>query len=549
MQRTDIVRLKTIAVDLTPVLPGGHNGGAKIVVMELLPLLTVLAPSTRFVLLTNGASHEELSSLDSPNVTRLKVVDTTPGNSPERGRRLREVIKPALELIPVRFRARIKQLFQKQIKRKSNRTLLQSIQADLLFCPFTAPTYHTLGIPTVCTFYDVQYKTYPQFFDPIDVLNRDHTFGEACRHATALAAISDYSRISAINQGELPPNRIQTIYLRMAQRINVPTESMTENLLTALGLKRGRFLLYPANFWKHKNHEMLLIAFSLARTQGLSESVILVCTGAPGERREWLIKAADSMGLAKHVILPGYMSDDELSVLLHNSRGMVFPSLYEGFGLPVIEAMSARIPVACSNVTSLPEVAAGAAILFDPRSPEQIASAMHSLVTDDGERTRCIEAGCRRAAEFADAGRMAREYLDIFEYARSNMVRSDMLSGSYPDGWVGDVLHVTISRETRCTAVEFELCAPEWLPNSRTQVQCMAPDGRVSNHNIHRGHTKVITCPAHSDEDVQLTISPCFTPSECSESPDSRQLSLVLQHCTLVLNNGNRKQLYPEEHS
>jgi glycosyltransferase involved in cell wall biosynthesis len=125
------------------------------------------------------------------------------------------------------------------------------------------------------------------------------------------------------------------------------------------------------------------------------------------------------MGLGDHLVMPGYISDGELSLLLQKSRGMVFPSLYEGFGLPVIEAMASRIPVACSNVTSLPEVANGAALLFDPRIPDQIASAIQILVSDEDARSKCIQAGTRRASEFADAKLMAREYLDAFNYALS----------------------------------------------------------------------------------------------------------------------------------
>lgn len=408
-------QLRTIAVDLTPVLPGGHNGGAKVFVLELIRHLAVLAPEIRFILLTHSASHDELAQLDAPNISRHKVIDAEAGCSSEGG--LPSVLKPALSRIPGRFRVRIHHLLHRYYKRRADRNVVPSLQADLLFCPFTAPTYHAPGIPTVCTFYDIQYKTYPQFFEPADVMQRDYTFRDACRRATVLAAISDYSRDSAIKEGGIPPGRIRTIYLRMAQRFNASPEGAGETLLSALGLEQGQYLVYPANFWKHKNHEMLLEAFLLARTQGLSDRIKLVCTGAPGERQQWLATAIGSMGLAEHTVLPGYISDEELAVLLKGSRGMIFPSLYEGFGLPVIEAMAAGIPVACSNVTSLPEVASGAALLFDPRIPEQIAAAIHALVSNEDARARCIQAGIRRAAEFSDARQMALEYLDAFNYA------------------------------------------------------------------------------------------------------------------------------------
>ena len=107
---------------------------------------------------------------------------------------------------------------------------------------------------------------------------------------------------------------------------------------------------------------------------------------------------------ADHILFPGYLANAELLALVTNSAGVIFPSLYEGFGLPVIEAMATGVPVACSNVTSLPEVAGDAAILFDPRIPEQIAQAMISLAHDKELTARLVQAGDARAANFPIRG-------------------------------------------------------------------------------------------------------------------------------------------------
>ena len=189
--------------------------------------------------------------------------------------------------------------------------------------------------------------------------------------------------------------------------------------MVRLGLASQRYLIYPANFWKHKNHEMLLTAFGMACHGGLAADIKLVCTGAPGARQEWLMSAAHTMNLGDRILFPGYLPNAELAALMANCTGVVFPSLYEGFGLPVIEAMAAGVPVACSNTTSLPEVAADAAILFDPRVPTQIAQAMISLVKNEALRARLIQAGQQRAVEFSDGKRMAREYWELFQYALS----------------------------------------------------------------------------------------------------------------------------------
>ena len=424
-------KLSTIAVDLTPVLPGGENGGAKIFVLELLHRLADMAPQTQFVLLTQAASHEELATLDRPNMRRLMVLDPAITNSVDPcpmslASRILQHLSAGLRNVVSRLSCKL--------KRTGSKALLHDMSVDLLFCPFTAPAYFESGIPTVCTIYDLQYKTYPKFFSEEDVAQRDRTFIEACRKATLLAAISDYSRDSAIAHGGLDPACISTIHLRMAQRIvPVTVTEYDRAILDRLKLARQRYLIYPANFWRHKNHEMLLTAFGMACHEGLATDIKLVCTGAPGERQEWIMKAAHSMNLGDRIIFPGYIPNTELATLVTNSAGVVFPSLYEGFGMPVIEAMATGVPVACSNRTSLPEVAADAAILFDPRVPTQIVQAIISLVENAELRARLIETGLQRATEFSDSTRMAREYWELFQFALAKENHDNQQSALYAD--------------------------------------------------------------------------------------------------------------------
>lgn len=390
---------RTIAVDVTPILPHGENGGPKIFVMELLKWLAEIAPEARFVLLTQATSHDELEVLDRINVERRMVLGSA---SPSHLRRRSFFRFPLWPKSTVRTR-------------RGSATLLRSIGADLLFCPFTAPTYFEPVIPTVCTIYDLRHKAYPEFFTAEDRAERDRSFIEACRHATGLVTISDYSRKAAIVHGKLDPVRVHTILPRMAQRLSARSERQKTEL-DGVDLVPQRYLIYPANFWKHKNHEMLLTAFGMACRSGLASDVKLVCTGSPGLRRQWLMAAAVNMNLADRVLFPGYVSDAQLATLMANCGGVVFPSLYEGFGLPVIEAMAANVPVACSNVASLPEVTAQAALLFDPRSASQIALAMISLMQDAMLRERLILAGQKRAVEFSEPARTAMDYWELFKY-------------------------------------------------------------------------------------------------------------------------------------
>jgi glycosyltransferase involved in cell wall biosynthesis len=216
----------------------------------------------------------------------------------------------------------------------------------------------------------------------------------------------------------------------MARRVS-PEAVRREDVVNKLRLVSQQYIVYPANFWKHKNHEMLLTAFGLACRSGLPTNLKLVCTGAPGERQRWLISAARAMNLGDRVHFPGYLSDSEFFALMGCSRGVIFPSLYEGFGLPVVEAMAAGVPVACSNRTSLPEVAANSALLFDPRRPADIAQSIVSIAENHGVRTRLVEAGRKHAAEFLDSGRMAKEHWDVFHHASAKRRRRGPLIGLF----------------------------------------------------------------------------------------------------------------------
>ena len=357
--------LNIIAVDLTPVLPGGENGGAKIFVLELLRYLAKMHPETQFVLLTQAASHKELALLDQLNVRRLMVV----GSSHVRQSAM--WMPRILNRLVDRF-SRLVQRVSKKVGLTNHSTLLSDMQVDLNFCPFTAPTYFEPGIPTVCTLYDLQYKTYPSFFTAEDVAHRDRVFIDACRKASFMAAISDYSRQSVITYSKYEPERTCTIPIRIAQRIAADINS-NKAILTQLNLICQRYLIYPANFWQHKNHEMLLTAFGIARQMGLAKDIKLVCTGAPGARQLFLKNAAERMHLGDCIVFPGYLPETELGTLMANSLAMVFPSLYEGFGMPIIEAMAASIPVLCSNAASLPEVVSGKINFVEPANEHDIA--------------------------------------------------------------------------------------------------------------------------------------------------------------------------------
>lgn len=408
---------RRVIVDLTPLLAGGENGGAKIFALRLVQDLAQLAPRTDFILLTRATVHEHLQYLDAPNVHRHMACDDHP-KTHALPRRLANRLPHWLQHWLRSLKLRLTPAITDRPADPSAPTLLERLGADLLYCPFTVPMFPHKGIPTVCTLYDLQHKTYPEFFTAEERRIRDEQFRLACEASTMLVAISEYSRRSALTHGRdwLTPERVRTILIRSGDRLSATATAPAETLPPRSG---ERYFLYPANFWPHKNHKALLTAFDIACRNGLPEDFKLICTGALDQGREELMRRARVMGLQERTSFPGHVSTGRLASLLSQASGLIFPSLYEGFGMPIMEAMNAGIPVACSNTASLPEIAGEAALLFNPLDPDEMAAALLRLGTDEALRAALIDAGKRRASDFQPGARMAMEYWHVFLEARA----------------------------------------------------------------------------------------------------------------------------------
>ncbi len=541
-------RINVIAIDLTPVLPGGDNGGARIFARQLIESLSRLNPRTHFVLLTSAASHNDLALLDRANVRRLCVRGQLSGGSekpsfwPTLGKR----VLAALPAVPRRSMARVRLGLARVFNRICLLTPDRQFDAELMFSPFGSTTLAEPAVPSVVTLHDLQYLAYPQFFEPEDSAHRDSVFRHACRDATKVIAISDFARRSALATGCIDPERIVTVHHRLASRLDARTNA--EGIAHVHSLTGGRpYLLYPSNFWLHKNHEMLFAAWGMAASTGLPDELVLVCTGAPDARMEELENAALCMGLNDRICMPGYVPDTVLSVLMRNATALIFPSLYEGFGLPVLEAMALGIPVACSNRAALPEVAGDAALLFDPRVPMDIARAILAISVNEAERSRLVAAGLAHVSPYRDGDRMAREYWEVFQEAVGERSRSTRVSGVFKDGWLSQSLMVEMNLSA--TEADAELLldveAPSWLLSNTVKVRGNLNRRRVVKADIKKGTRRELSMKVRPGT-LRVTINPGFVPSDDGVSTDSRVLTLRLHRCELQ-GKGWTLPLWPED--
>jgi glycosyltransferase involved in cell wall biosynthesis len=223
------------------------------------------------------------------------------------------------------------------------------------------------------------------------------------RQADLIFTDSEYIKRDIISRYETPQERIVVAHLGFDSKL-FNTASLDPEKIRSV-LKRygiGKpYLLYVGALEARKNLAGLVRAYRLLLSRRSSLAFQLVLCGREGWCSQEVIQLSREPDLQGHVILTGAVPDDELTVLYKASAGFVMPSLYEGFGLPPLEAMASGIPVISSDRSCLPEIAGDAAVYFDPESVEQIADAMERLLTDSALREKLIEQGLSRAKQFS----------------------------------------------------------------------------------------------------------------------------------------------------
>jgi len=395
-------RKRHIVVDMTPLEPRGQNGGAGLVAAALVRHLGAMAPELDITLLTAQASHAELAALVAPNVRRQCVITGPTSHSLAR--------TFADRLLPPQARVRLKRAYWSLRTAPKYGHVAEELQPDLLLCPFTVPYFWRPGVPCVSIVYDLQHLAYPGFFSPEQRLNRQRHIEEACARSERVVCISEYVRTTLLASVDVSAERVVTIPLAALHELDRSDTSIVDRL----GLAGCDFVLYPANFWPHKNHLALFEALRIHRQAHPDSRLKLVCTGAPNQLMTTLETSARSLLPPDTVVFAGYVAVDALDALLDACTAVIFPSLYEGFGMPVLEAMARGKPVLCSNVTSLPEVAGDAAVYFDPTEPLQIAAAIDAL--DDATRIAELSRRGRQRAQTMGSGQdMAARYLALVQ--------------------------------------------------------------------------------------------------------------------------------------
>jgi glycosyltransferase involved in cell wall biosynthesis len=346
-----------VGLNLVFLVPG-ETGGMEVAARELIPALVAAAPELRFTAFVGREA--------GPGPWGELIASVT---------------------VPVRATNRVEwvageQLLLPGLAARAGVDLLHSLAS-------TAPAVGPFR--RVVTIHDLIYARYPEAHAGLRALGMRALVPLAVRRSHRVIADSESTRRDLVDLLGTPPAKIDVVPLGLGSvaRVAPAPEALVRR---SLGLGDRPVLLSLSAKRPHKNLAALLEAVVL-----LEHRPVLVLAGYPTAYEQELRDRAQDLGLDDDVRWPGWLGPAELEGLWALSQAFVFPSLYEGFGLPVLEAMARGVPVACSNAASLPEVAGPAALFFDPRDPRAIAATLARL---PAEAERLRRAGLARAAEF-----------------------------------------------------------------------------------------------------------------------------------------------------
>lgn len=282
---------------------------------------------------------------------------------------------------------------------------------DVLFVPaHVLPLVHPKG--SVVTVHDLGYLYEPQAHRPVDRWYLNWSTGYNARAATLVIADSQATKQDLVKAYRIPPEKIRVVYLGVDQNLGpVKNPAEIDVVKRQYGIQ-GDYFLSVGTLQPRKNLARLVEAFV---SLPVKNDVNLVLAGKPG----WLsggVMGKLPASKESRVILTGYVPEEDLPALYSGAVALVFPSLYEGFGLPALEAMACGLPVIAANSSSLPEVVGEAGLLVDPLDVRAWARAMAQVLADPALRVALRQRGLRRARMFSWE-RCARETLEVLEEA------------------------------------------------------------------------------------------------------------------------------------
>ncbi len=265
-------------------------------------------------------------------------------------------------------------------------------------------------IPTVCSIYDLSLRCYSKTHPRERVWFFEYFIKTRLKYARHILTISEFIKQEIIEEFKVPPSMVTAVPLAPDPLFGLCSADIIKKIKTKYNLPET-YLLFVSSLEPRKNIDLLIKALQTANTD-----IPLVLVGWHGwGDKKWLekIKKTD---IKKRIYITGHVSDHDLKAIYNGAQALVYPSLYEGFGLPIVEAMTCGCPVICSNTAGMPEVAGDAAILINPVKKDELAHAIETIVHDTELKNSLVKKGFQQAAGFTWDS-TARKTLDVFKRA------------------------------------------------------------------------------------------------------------------------------------
>ena len=301
--------------------------------------------------------------------------------------------------------------------------LTQLLFYDLIFCDSKCDLiWDPIGYDAFCNFINptristihdiVHFDAHPPYVEISSfVLRSKICMRNTIRFSKKIITVSEFSKSRICDKFCVDQDFVKFIPIKLSTRIySDDNPEKVSIVMKKYGLSSEKYFIFCSGWWPNKNHGNLIKAFNKFAQQNSEIKLILV-----GKHYDKFESRPIEEFCSDRLIITGFVPDEELGILLKNALAFVHPSVYEGFGMPIIEAMANGIPVACSNVASLPEVAGPAALLFDPFNVDSITQAMHRLADDPLLRKDLIQKGYDQAKKYSDREAMVDEYIRVME--------------------------------------------------------------------------------------------------------------------------------------
>jgi glycosyltransferase involved in cell wall biosynthesis len=274
--------------------------------------------------------------------------------------------------------------------------VLKQINPDIFHCQYIRPLWGKHK--TVVTIHDLAYEHFPEFFRPLEVIRMKKLVRWTAKKADHILTVSEFSAADIAARFGVPREKVTVAYQAASREFHPRDKGSSQEVLGRTYGIRAPFILYVGRIQARKNLPRLVEACARLRQRGAE--VQLVIAGRKDWQSERLLQKVRQVGLESAVIFTGFVPFSDLPLFYNAAEAFVFPSFFEGFGLPVIESMASGVPTITSYGSSLQEVAGDGALLIDPTDTDAIAVAIEKVLSDPELRRSLIVRGLKRASGF-----------------------------------------------------------------------------------------------------------------------------------------------------